>query len=225
MHKLKTLHQLPNDWHKVLKKQCLLPDLSSTFEKIQKDIKQNKKIFPEVNNIYKALELCSYEKTKVVIFGQDPYHKEGQANGLAFGVNPNIKIPPSLRNIYKEINDDIGSCKYNLGNLEGWASQGVLLLNSSLSVCESKPNSHKNYGWDKLIFSIIKSLNNKKEVIFILWGKDSIKKENLIDLDVNFVLKAAHPSPLSSYRGFFGCKHFSLTNEILVSLGKNPITW
>ena len=187
MHTLKTLHQLPNDWHKVLKKQCLLPDLSSTFEKIQKDIKQNKKIFPEVHNIYKALELCSYEKTKVVIFGQDPYHKEGQANGLAFGVNPNIKIPPSLRNIYKEIYDDIGSCKYNLGNLEGWASQGVLLLNSSLSVCESKPNSHKNYGWDKLIFSIIKSLNNKKEV-FLSGGRfDNLIKDLGNKKDLNAV--------------------------------------
>lgn len=225
MYELNELQKLPNGWHKILEKQRLAPDLSPVIDRVRDDINNQKKIYPKLTNIYKAFELCSYAKTNVVIFGQDPYHQKNQANGLAFAVNQNNIIPPSLKNIYKEIQNDIGLCKFNKGNLEGWASQGVLLLNSSLTVRESEPGSHEKYGWDKLIGSVIQSLNNKKGVIFLLWGKNAMEKEHLINIDVNYVYKAAHPSPLSSYRGFFGCKHFSLTNKTLISLGKNPITW
>ena len=140
-------------------------------------------------------------------------------------MNKGNKIPPSLRNIYKEIQDDLGFCYHNLGNLEEWARQGVLLLNTSLSVIDSLPGSHSNIGWSMLIDSVIQILNNKRDVIFLLWGSGSAKKEYLIDSEVNYVLKSSHPSPLSSYRGFFGCKHFSKTNNILLNINKSPIKW
>ena len=140
-------------------------------------------------------------------------------------MNKGNKIPPSLRNIYKEIHDDLGFCYHNLGNLEEWARQGVLLLNTSLSVIDSLPGSHSNIGWSMLIDSVIQILSNKRDVIFLLWGSSSAEKEYLIDSEVNYVLKSSHPSPLSSYRGFFGCKHFSKTNNILLNINKSPIKW
>ena len=225
MQQFETYLKLPNDWQEEIEKANLNLGLDQPIKEIFKQIKSKVNIYPSLENIYKAFELCSYKKTKVVIFGQDPYHQNGFANGLAFAVNKGLKIPPSLKNIYREIEDDIGFCKFNSGNLENWAKQGVLLLNSSLSVIESKPGSHKDIGWNKLINSVIQLLNNKGGVIFLLWGSHSSQKEMLIDKNVNFVFKSSHPSPLSSYRGFFGCKHFSSTNKLLISRKEKPINW
>ena len=183
-------------------KNGIYPNLYEPISKLLLFHREGKVIFPAFKNIYKAFELCSYSDTKVVIFGQDPYHKPGLANGLAFAVNNGIKIPASLRNIYKEIINDTGACIYNSGNLEEWASQGVLLLNSSLTVNKSEAGSHRNIGWDLLTKSVIKLLNNKGGVIFLLWGKEAQENEKLINSKVNYIFKSSHPSPLSSYKGF-----------------------
>ena len=225
MHKLTSMVKLPNNWEQELKKIELDQNIYSPLERIYSDIRLGHSVYPVIDNIFNAFHLCSYHKTKVVIFGQDPYHQKGVANGLAFGVNKGHKIPPSLKNIYKEINDDIGSCFYNSGNLEEWAKQGVLLLNTSLSVIDSLPGSHANIGWSLLVDSIITTLNNKTDIIFLLWGNSAAKKEKLINKEVNHVLKSTHPSPLSSYKRFFGCKHFSKTNSILLKMNKSPIKW
>ncbi|MDG2093623.1 MAG: uracil-DNA glycosylase [SAR86 cluster bacterium] len=225
MQKISSIVKLPSRWEKELKKTSLDLNIYSPLERVYTDISRGHSIYPDVDDIFNAFHLCSYDKTKVVIFGQDPYHQKGVANGLAFSVNEGHKIPPSLKNIYKEINDDIGTCFYNSGNLDEWAKQGVLLLNTSLSVLDSLPGSHADIGWNLLVDSIIKILNNKKDIIFLLWGNSSAKKEKLINTEVNYVFKSAHPSPLSSYRGFFGCKHFSKTNNILLKMNKSPIKW
>ena len=225
MQKISSIVKLPSSWEKEFKKTNLDLNIYSPLERIYTDISRGHSIYPDLDDIFNAFHLCSYDKTKVVIFGQDPYHQKGVANGLAFSVNEGHKIPPSLKNIYKEINDDIGTCFYNSGNLEEWAKQGVLLLNTSLSVLDSLPGSHADIGWNLLVDSIIKILNKKKDVIFLLWGNSSAKKEKLINTEVNYVFKSAHPSPLSSYRGFFGCKHFSKTNNILLKMNKSPIKW
>ena len=225
MQKISSTVKLPSSWEKELQKISLELNIYSPLERVYTDISRGHSIYPDVDDIFNAFHLCSYDKTKVVIFGQDPYHQKGVANGLAFSVNEGHKIPPSLKNIYKEINDDIGTCFYNSGNLEEWAKQGVLLLNTSLSVLDSLPGSHADIGWNLLVDSVIKILNNKKDIIFLLWGNSSAKKEKLINTEVNYVFKSAHPSTLSSYRGFFGCKHFSKTNNILLKMNKSPIKW
>lgn len=225
MEEIKALNKLPNDWGFELKKNSLYPDLSETINKLLSFHKEGKEIFPAFKNVYKAFELCSYSDTKVVIFGQDPYHQPGLANGLAFAVNHGTNIPPSLKNIYKEVINDTGDCIYSSGNLEKWAAQGVLLLNSSLTVNKSEAGSHKNIGWGALIKSIIELLNIKGGVIFLLWGKEAQENEKFINMKVNYIFKSPHPSPLSSHRGFIGCKHFSLSNELLVKNKKDPILW
>ena len=225
MQKISSTVKLPSSWEKELQKISLELNIYSPLERVYTDISQGHSIYPDIVDIFNAFYLCSYDKTKVVIFGQDPYHQKGVANGLAFSVKEGHKIPPSLKNIYKEINDDIGTCFYNSGNLDEWAKQGVLLLNTSLSVLDSLPGSHADIGWNLLVDSVIKILNNKKDIIFLLWGNSSAKKEKLINTEVNYVFKSAHPSPLSSYRGFFGCKHFSKTNNILLKMNKSPIKW
>lgn len=225
MEEIKALNKLPNDWDFELKKNSLYPNLSETINKLLSFHKEGKEIFPAFKNVYKAFELCSYSDTKVVIFGQDPYHQPGLANGLAFAVNNGTNIPASLKNIYKEVINDTGDCIYSSGNLEKWAAQGVLLLNSSLTVNKSEPGSHKNIGWGALIKSIIELLNIKGSVIFLLWGKEAQENEKFINMKVNYIFKSPHPSPLSSHRGFIGCKHFSLSNELLVKNKKDPILW
>jgi len=182
--------------------------------------------FPEEQNIFKAIELCPFEKTKVVIIGQDPYHGANQAMGLSFSVPQHIKIPPSLRNIFKELYSDLQIEKTH-GDLTSWAEQGVLLLNSVLTVEPGKPNSHKNIGWESITDDIINILNSKKEnIVFILWGKYAQKKASAVDSKKHLVLCAHHPSPLSANRGgFFGCKHFSQCNEYLISKQLDPIHW
>lgn len=184
-------------------------------------------VFPEKQNIFKAFSLTKLDNLKVVILGQDPYHGFGQAQGLAFSTPANIKNPPSMQNILKEIQSDLGKksiCED--GDLTPWAKQGVLLLNTILTVEEAKPKSHHNLGWEVFTDNIIKYISdNCEDTIFILWGSPAISKTKLIDTKKHHILTAPHPSPLSSYRGFFSCKHFSQTNNILKSLNKEAIIW
>ena len=200
------------------------------YEKLKEEIDkryENSIVFPEKQNIFKAFYLTKLENLKVVILGQDPYHGFGQAQGLAFSTPANIKNPPSMQNILKEIQSDLGKksiCED--GDLTPWAKQGVLLLNTILTVEEAKPKSHHNLGWEVFTDNIIKYISdNCEDTIFILWGSPAISKTKLIDTKKHHILTAPHPSPLSSYRGFFGCKHFSQTNNILKSLNKEAIIW
>ena len=183
-------------------------------------------VFPEEKNVFRALELTPFESVKVVILGQDPYHGFGQAHGLSFSVQKGIPLPPSLRNIYKELQEDLGGELPTEGDLSHWAKQGVLLLNTVLTVEEGNANSHKGMGWERLTNRLIESLNELNHpVIFILWGKPAQDKEKLITNPNHVILKAPHPSPLSAYRGFFGSKPFSRINDILIQQGQIPIRW
>jgi len=193
---------------------------------LKEEIQQGKVIYPHHDNLFKAFELSSFDKTKVVILGQDPYHGESQAQGLSFSVPTDFKVPPSLKNIYKELSTDLNVKQPLQGNLESWAEQGVLLLNSTLSVRAHSPASHANQGWEIFTDQMIQALSEHKEhLVFMLWGKYAQSKEALIDGNKHLVLKAAHPSPFSAYNGFFGCQHFSKTNEFLLKNDKNPINW
>lgn len=183
-------------------------------------------VFPPKDKIYNAFDLTSLENTKVVLLGQDPYHGAGQAQGLAFSTPEEIKNPPSMRNMLKEINEDIGSSHCENGDLTSWAKDGVLLINAILTVEEAKAKSHHKMGWEKFTDNLITFIsNNCSDVVFILWGASAIKKQKIIDESKHHILSGVHPSPLSAYRGFFGCKHFSKTNEILKELGKEEIKW
>jgi uracil-DNA glycosylase len=188
---------------------------------------QNHKCYPPGNKIFNAFEKCDFSKTKVVILGQDPYHGQGQANGLCFSVNEGMDFPPSLRNIFKELNNDLNIEIPKSGNLEKWASQGVLLLNSTLTVRENQAGSHQNKGWEIFTDKIIEILNSKKEnLVFLLWGNYAHKKGNLIDQQKHYVLKSKHPSPLSANQGgWFHQNHFSKTNIFLESKNIEPIEW
>ena len=184
------------------------------------------RVFPEEKNVFNALELTPFESVKVVILGQDPYHGFGQAHGLSFSVQKGTPLPPSLKNIYKELQEDIGGELPTEGDLSHWAKQGVLLLNTVLTVEEGNANSHKGMGWERLTNRLIESLNELNHpVIFILWGKPAQDKEKLITNSNHVILKAPHPSPLSAYRGFFGSKPFSRVNDILIQQGQTPICW
>ena len=200
------------------------------YKSLEKEINKRYEtttVFPEKQNIFKAFSLTKLDNIKVVILGQDPYHGFGQAQGLAFSTPANIKNPPSMQNILKEIQSDLGKksiCED--GDLTPWAKQGVLLLNTILTVEEAKPKSHHNLGWEVFTDNVIKYISdNCEDTIFILWGGPAISKTKLIDTKKHHILTAPHPSPLSSYRGFFGCKHFSKTNDILKSLNKEAIIW
>ena len=184
------------------------------------------RVFPEEKNVFNALELTPFESVKVVILGQDPYHGFGQAHGLSFSVQKGTSLPPSLKNIYKELQEDIGGELPTEGDLSHWAKQGVLLLNTVLTVEEGNANSHKGMGWERLTNRLIESLNELNHpVIFILWGKPAQDKEKLIMNPSHVILKSPHPSPLSAYRGFFGSKPFSRINDILIQQGQIPIRW
>ena len=186
----------------------------------------NTTVFPPKDKIFYAFSLTPLESLKVLILGQDPYHRANQAQGLAFSTPFNITNPPSMRNMLKEIKDDIGSSVCEDGDLTSWAKDGVLLINAILTVEESKPKSHHKLGWEIFTDNLIKFISqNSNDIVFILWGSSAIKKEKIIDKTKHHILSGVHPSPLSAYRGFFGCKHFSKTNEILKSLGKKEITW
>ncbi len=187
---------------------------------------QNYTVYPKAENVFNALNLVPYDKVKVVIIGQDPYHEPNQANGLSFSVQKGVEIPRSLQNIYKELHDDCGCYIPNHGDLTKWAEQGVLLLNSVLTVRKSQANSHKGKGWEQLIKKVIELLNERDDpVIFILWGNNAKALAEKIDTSKHYILSSTHPSPLSASYGFFGCKHFSKTNEILKKLNKEPIDW
>ena len=187
---------------------------------------KNKKIYPHPSNIFNAFNLTPLDSVKVVIIGQDPYHGVGQAHGLCFSVPSNIAIPPSLKNIYKELSKDLGVNPPNHGNLTSWTKQGVFLLNSVLTVEDGKANSHKNIGWERFTEQVISKLSNKASgIIFILWGRQAQGKEEFIDNSKHLILKAAHPSPLSAYNGFFGCRHFSKSNSYLDRQGEEKIDW
>lgn len=187
---------------------------------------KSKRIFPPADKIFNAFNLCSFNDVKVVIIGQDPYHGEGQANGLSFSVNDGIRIPPSLINIYKELKSDLGIDPPNSGNLERWSKQGVLLLNATLTVQKSTPNSHQGKGWEKFTDAVIKQISDRKEnVVFILWGAYAKKKGEVIDRNKHFVIESPHPSPFSADRGFFGSKPFSKTNSYLTKNNLKAINW
>lgn len=202
---------------------------SDYFQNLTNFILEEKKkniVYPKEDEIFSAFNLTPFNKVNVVIIGQDPYHGPGQANGLCFSVNDGIKKPPSLMNIFKEIKSDIGTEIPISGNLQHWANQGVLLLNASLTVRAQKASSHQKIGWQKFTDAAIKCISKNKEgVIFILWGRFAQNKENLIDSNKHHILKSVHPSPLSAYNGFFGCKHFSKTNKILTQSNLKPIQW
>ncbi len=214
-----------NRWDEILKNEFE----SEYYKNIREFLKQEYShhiIYPEMNDIFNSLKYADYDKIKVVIIGQDPYHEEGQAHGLSFSVKPGIAIPPSLQNIYKELQSDLGCYIPNNGYLEKWAKQGVLLLNNVLTVRAHQANSHKTCGWETFTDSIIKALNEReKPVVFLIWGSCAKQKETYITNKNHYILKAPHPSPLSAYRGFFGCKHFSKSNEILIANNEDPIDW
>ena len=183
-------------------------------------------VFPPGDKIFNAFDLTPFDNVKVVILGQDPYHGRGQAHGLCFSVNPGIAFPPSLVNIFKELKTDLGIMPPSSGELSAWAKQGVLLLNTVLTVRENTADSHKNKGWEQFTDSVIKQISEKKEhVVFILWGNNAKVKTQIIDASKHCILTAAHPSPLSATRGFFGCAHFSKTNEYLKNKNIEPIDW
>jgi uracil-DNA glycosylase len=189
--------------------------------------RKTKKIFPPADKVFNAFKLTPFENIKVVILGQDPYHGQGQAEGLCFSVQPGVKLPPSLKNIYKEIESDLKiKMNFESGHLAKWAEQGVFLLNAVLTVEEGKPASHAGKGWEIFTDEVIRKISDNKDgVVFILWGNYAIKKKSLIDEKKHFVLTAPHPSPFSVHTGFFGCKHFSRTNEILKQENIEPIDW
>ena len=215
----------PQTWLEPLGKgfcKDFLDDIESKFLKLKAE---NMTIFPPTSMIFRALELVDFYEAKVLILGQDPYHDLGQANGLSFSVNKEIMIPPSLRNIFLELKDDLNIPISQHGDLTFWAQQKILLLNSVLTVEHGKPNSHKELGWDKLTDQIISQLSKRGNMIFVLWGKIAQSKIQLINKKTNKVLSAPHPSPLSAYRGFFGCRHFSKINKTLIESGSSKINW
>ncbi|HAP92780.1 MAG TPA: uracil-DNA glycosylase [Gammaproteobacteria bacterium] len=196
------------------------------LEFLEYESEHNKTIYPPKDQIFNAFDLSSFENTKVIILGQDPYHNEGQAHGLSFSVPKGVSIPPSLRNIYQELLSDLDITPSQSGNLTHWASQGVLLLNSVLTVEKNSPGSHAKSGWVDFTDTVIDILNEKKQnLVFLLWGAYAQKKTELIDQNKHLVLTAAHPSPFSAHKGFFGCKHFSQTNDYLKMHNQQTIDW
>ena len=197
---------------------------TTLWEKVKEEY-QTTKCFPPKDQIFRAIELTPFEEVKVVIIGQDPYHNDHQANGLCFSVSDKVKAPPSLKNIFKELEDDLG-IKKTSNELEMWAKQGVLLLNATLTVRAHEANSHKDLGWEQFTDFIIKEISDKKEnVVFVLWGAFAQKKVGLIDASKHFISQSAHPSPLSARKGFFGSRPFSKINQFLEEKGKEPINW
>ncbi|WP_182201504.1 uracil-DNA glycosylase [Paraliobacillus salinarum] len=216
---------LNNDWSNYLADE-FEKDYYQELRSFLKKEYQTETIYPEMNDIYNALHYTSFKKVKVVILGQDPYHGPNQAHGLSFSVKPEVNVPPSLRNIYKELHDDLGCAIPNHGNLVRWAEQGVLLLNNVLTVRAGQAHSHRGMGWEQFTDRVIEVLNQKETpIVYILWGAAAQKKRKIIDTAKHFIVQSTHPSPLSAYRGFFGSKPFSKTNELLKQNDIEEIDW
>ena len=216
--------KITEEWDEILREEFSSESYLNLREFLKKEYSE-RKIYPNMYDIFNALKLTPLEKIKVVLIGQDPYHEEGQAMGLSFSVPKGVILPPSLVNIFKEINSETGSSP-TVGDLTGWAKQGVLLLNAVLTVRAHLANSHKGKGWEQFTDGVIKKVSELKSgVVFLLWGGNARAKKSLIDKHKHLILECAHPSPLSAYNGFFGCGHFNKTNEYLISNGKTPINW
>lgn len=214
-----------NKWDDILKDEFNEPYYLRLREFLKKEYSEQT-VYPSMYDIFNAFKYTDFDDVKVVILGQDPYHGEGEAHGLAFSVKKGVAVPPSLKNIYRELHDSLGCYIPNNGYLEKWARQGVLLLNTSLTVRKDMANSHRNVGWEILTDKVIKVLNEReKPVIFMLWGNNAKAKSMLINKDKHVVLVSVHPSPLSASRGFFGCNHFKIANEQLIKFGEKPIDW
>lgn len=214
-----------NEWDEILKDEFK----KEYYLKLREFLKREyatQRIYPDMYDIFNALKYTSYSDVKAVILGQDPYHGAGQAHGLCFSVKEGVPFPPSLRNIFKELYDDLGIAPPKNGTLTPWAKQGVLLMNTALTVREGQANSHRGKGWEILTDEVVRKLNEReKPIAFILWGGNARAKKSLITNPVHRVFEAAHPSPLSAFNGFFGCRHFSKVNEFLISAGQEPINW
>lgn len=215
-----------SSWDAFLAPELKKPYMQETLEFLESERGAGKKIYPAAENVFQALKLTPFDSVKVVIIGQDPYHGEGQAHGLCFSVNKGVKIPPSLVNIFKELESDLGFKAPAHGDLSLWARQGVLLLNNVLTVEDGKPGSHHKKGWEKFTDKVIEALNlNRENLVFILWGSPAQKKASSVDKSKHLIIESPHPSPLSSYRGFFGSRPFSKTNNYLEQNGQKPIEW
>jgi len=218
--------QIEESWKQVLKKEFDKPYFQHIVSFLKAEKAAGRIIYPAGSLIFNSFEKTPFSNLKVVIIGQDPYHNKGQAQGLSFSVPEGIQKPPSLLNIFKELKNDLGIEISESGNLDKWAKQGVLLLNASLTVRQNEPGSHAQIGWLQFTDSVIRKISDEKEgIIFLLWGKFAQEKQSLIDQSKHFILKAAHPSPFSAANGFFGCKHFSKTNELLMKQKKAPVDW
>ena len=214
-----------NDWDEILKGLFESEKYLSIRKFLAKEYSE-REIYPSMYDIFNAFKITPYKSVKAVILGQDPYHEPNQAHGLCFSVKEGVKLPPSLVNIYKEIKSDIGITQPNSGNLTKWANEGILLLNTTLTVRRGQANSHKDCGWTWFTDEVIKLLSKRDEpIVFILWGGNARSKKPLIDRSKHFIIESAHPSPLSAYNGFFGCNHFVRANEFLEKNGLNPIDW
>lgn len=217
--------KLEESWKRVLTDEFEKPYFKELSRFIKEEYK-NAAVYPAPKDIFKAFDNCPFDKVRVVIIGQDPYHGRGQANGLSFAVNEGVVLPPSLRNIFKEIKSDLGITTGPNGDLTRWAKQGVLLLNATLTVRASTPGSHQNKGWEQFTDAAIEKLSNEREgLVFMLWGRYAKQKGAFIDRDKHLVLEAQHPSPFSADKGFFGCRHFSKANEYLKKRGEGEIDW
>ncbi len=216
---------IQNDWLEPLKPEFSKPYYKELYTKVQEEY-STRLIFPPADDIFNAFDFTPLSEVKVVILGQDPYHGDGQAHGLSFSVKPGVKIPPSLVNIYKELQSDVGCYIPNNGYLEKWARQGVLLLNTVLTVCAHQANSHRGIGWEEFTDAAIRILNEQdRPIVYLLWGRPAQSKKSMLHNPKHLILTAPHPSPLSAHNGFFGCKHFSQANEFLEKNGLKPIDW
>ena len=216
---------IQNDWLEPLKPEFSKPYYKELYQKVQEEY-NTRQIFPPADDIFNAFDLTPLSEVKVVILGQDPYHDVGQAHGLCFSVKPDVKTPPSLVNIYKELQSDLGCYIPNNGYLEKWAKQGVLMLNTVLTVRAHKPNSHQGKGWEYFTDAIIEAVNKEdRPIVYLLWGRPAQKKASMLNNPKHLILKAPHPSPYSADTGFFGCRHFSQANEFLRSHGVDPVDW
>ena len=218
--------QIEESWKEALQSEFDKPYFASLVQYLHKEKAEGRQVFPPGKDIFKAFELTPVDKVKVVILGQDPYHGYGQAMGLSFSVPAGVPAPPSLKNIFKEIESDLGVRMSGNPDLRKWAEQGVLLLNAVLTVRAGEPTSHSAIGWQQFTDEVIKIVSDREEpMVFMLWGANARSKKNLIDTKKHLVLECAHPSPLSAYNGFFGCRHFSKCNDFLVKHGQAPINW